>query len=96
MRHLYQQSQAAIPELPSFEDFRAQGMFKKRDPAGHHVAYHDFRTDPVANPLSTPSGKIEIYSAALAEIAATWELQKMMLSIRCPCMPPVLKAMLIH
>ncbi len=28
MRHLYQQSQAAIPELPSFEDFRAQGMFK--------------------------------------------------------------------
>ncbi|AJJ10104.1 anaerobic dimethyl sulfoxide reductase chain A [Yersinia rohdei] len=75
LRHLYQQSQQAIPELPSFEEFREQGIFKKRDPAGHHVAYKDFRADPVANPLSTPSGKIEIYSAELANIAATWELQ---------------------
>lgn len=75
LRHLYQQSQKAIPELPSFEEFRKQGIFKKRDPAGHHVAYKTFRADPVANPLTTPSGKIEIYSAELAQIAATWELQ---------------------
>ncbi len=75
LRHLYQQSQKAIPELPSFEEFRKQGIFKKRDPAGHHVAYKAFRADPVANPLTTPSGKIEIYSAELAQIAATWELQ---------------------
>ncbi|WP_145551582.1 dimethylsulfoxide reductase subunit A [Yersinia intermedia] len=76
LRHLYQQSQQAIPELPSFEAFREQGIFKKRDPAGHHVAYKAFRADPIANPLTTPSGKIEIYSAELAQIAATWELQK--------------------
>ncbi|UXD30827.1 Anaerobic dimethyl sulfoxide reductase chain A [Yersinia enterocolitica] len=75
LRHLYQQSQEAIPELPSFEEFREQGIFKKHDPAGHHVAYKAFRADPVANPLTTPSGKIEIYSAELAQIAATWELQ---------------------
>ncbi|MHA3760273.1 dimethylsulfoxide reductase subunit A [Yersinia enterocolitica] len=75
LRHLYQQSQKAIPELPSFEEFRKQGIFKKRDPAGHYVAYKAFRADPVANPLTTPSGKIEIYSAELAQIAATWELQ---------------------
>ena len=75
LRHLYQQSQEAIPELPSFEEFREQGIFKKRDPAGHHVAYKAFRADPLANPLTTPSGKIEIYSAELAQIAATWELQ---------------------
>ncbi len=75
LRHLYQQSQEAIPELPSFEEFREQGIFKKRDPAGHHVAYKAFRADPAANPLTTPSGKIEIYSAELAQIAATWELQ---------------------
>lgn len=76
MRHIYQQSREAIPELPEFDEFRKQGIFKKRDPEGHHVAYKAFREDPVANPLTTPSGKIEIYSAQLAEIAATWELEK--------------------
>lgn len=74
LRHLYQQSQQEIPELPSFEEFRQQGIFKKQDPQGHHVAYQEFRSDPQANPLTTPSGKIEIYSSQLAEIAATWEL----------------------
>lgn len=74
MRHLYEQSRKAIPELPTFEEFRKQGIFKQRDPQGHHVAYKAFREDPDANPLTTPSGKIEIYSQQLAEIAATWEL----------------------
>lgn len=73
MQHLYAQSREAIPELPTFEEFRKQGIFKKRDPQGHHVAYKAFREDPQANPLTTPSGKIEIYSQALADIAATWE-----------------------
>ena len=40
------------------------------------MAYKKFRDDPDANPLKTPSGKIEIYSSKLANIAATWELQK--------------------
>ena len=74
LRHLYEQSRAALPELPEFDEFRKQGIFKKRDPQGHHVAYRDFRNDPQANPLTTPSGKIEIYSQQLAEIASTWEL----------------------
>ncbi len=40
------------------------------------MAYKKFRENPEANPLKTPSGKIEIYSSKLAEIAATWELAK--------------------
>ncbi|QLK60620.1 molybdopterin-dependent oxidoreductase [Enterobacteriaceae bacterium Kacie_13] len=76
MRHVYQQSVQAIPELPDFDTFRQQGIFKKRDPEGHHVAYKAFREDPQANPLETASGKIEIYSAPLAEIAAKWQLEK--------------------
>ncbi|NUW58112.1 dimethylsulfoxide reductase subunit A [Cronobacter muytjensii] len=74
LRHLYAQSRRAIPELPDFETFRKQGIFKLRDPQGHHVAYQAFRENPTANPLTTPSGKIEIYSSALADIAAHWQL----------------------
>ena len=76
MRHLYQQSVQAIPALPDFDTFRQQGIFKQRDPEQHHVAYKSFREDPLANPLETPSGKIEIYSAALVDIAAKWQLEK--------------------
>ncbi|NCH57448.1 dimethylsulfoxide reductase subunit A [Cronobacter dublinensis] len=74
LRHLYAQSRRAIPELPDFDTFRKQGIFKLRDPQGHHVAYQAFRENPTANPLTTPSGKIEIYSSALADIAARWQL----------------------
>ncbi|EPS5594586.1 dimethylsulfoxide reductase subunit A [Cronobacter sakazakii] len=74
LRHLYAQSRRAIPELPDFDTFRQQGIFKLRDPQGHHVAYQAFRENPAANPLDTPSGKIEIYSSALADIAAHWQL----------------------
>lgn len=76
LRYLYQQSQQNIPELPDFETFRKQGIFKKVDPDGTYIAYKAFREDPVANPLATPSGKIEIYSERLAEIAKNWDLQK--------------------
>uniref|UniRef100_UPI000A11DA7B DMSO/selenate family reductase complex A subunit n=1 Tax=Cronobacter sakazakii TaxID=28141 RepID=UPI000A11DA7B len=74
LRHLYAQSRRAIPELPDFDTFRQQGIFKLRDPQGHHVAYQAFRENPAANPLDTPSGKIEIYSSVLADIAAHWQL----------------------
>lgn len=76
LRHLYAQTQAKNPFFQeiSFEEFRERGIIKQKDPAGHMVAYKAFRQDPVANPLNTPSGKIEIYSERLAKIAATWEL----------------------
>lgn len=76
LRHLYEQSRANLPELPTFEEFRKQGIFKKVDPKGFYVAYKEFRENPEKNPLQTPSGKIEIYSERLAEIAKTWELDK--------------------
>lgn len=74
LRYLYEQSRENDPQLPAFEDFRLQGIYKRIDPNDHHVAYADFRQNPKANPLTTPSGKIEIYSTALVNIAAEWEL----------------------
>lgn len=76
LRHIYEQSRQKLPELPTFEEFRQQGIFKKVDPKGFFIAYKDFRENPEANPLKTPSGKIEIYSSRLAEIARTWKLEK--------------------
>ncbi len=75
LQYLYANMQAKDAQLPAYEQLKAQGIYKRRDPDGHFVAYKAFRDDPVANPLKTPSGKIEIYSTALAEIAASWQLQ---------------------
>ena len=63
-----------FPDMPAWDDIKAQGLYKKALPAS--IGMKDFRDDPVANPLETPSGKIEIYSEQLAEIAATWELEE--------------------
>lgn len=76
LRHLYAQTQEKNPFFKdiSFEAFRERGIIKQKDPSGHRVAFKKFREDPINNPLTTPSGKIEIYSERLAKIAETWEL----------------------
>ncbi|TKI05098.1 DmsA/YnfE/YnfF family dimethyl sulfoxide reductase [Martelella alba] len=75
LHYLYAKMLDKDPALPTYDQLKQQGIYKRRDPAGHFVAYKDFRNDPQAHPLKTPSGKIEIYSSALAKIAATWELK---------------------
>ncbi|NIF31932.1 dimethyl sulfoxide reductase subunit A [Enterobacter sp. Cy-643] len=76
LQYLYAKMLAKDPALPAYEELRAMGIYKRKDPAGHFVAYKNFREDLQANPLKTPSGKIEIYSSKLAGIAASWELEK--------------------
>ena len=68
-------SRENVPELPSFEEFRELGVWRSPDPPEvGRVSLEDFRADPEANPLTTPSGKIEIFSSTLWEMADTWEL----------------------
>lgn len=56
------------PDLPPFEEFRKQGIFKKKlDPV---IGMKAFRDDPVAN--SRPSGKIEIFSTNLYAMSKDW------------------------
>lgn len=76
LKYLYAKMLAKDPQLPSYEELKKMGIYKRKDPAGHYVAYKKFRDDPQANPLKTPSGKIEIYSSSLARIANTWEIPK--------------------
>ena len=76
LQYLYAKMLEKDPKLPSYDELKKRGIYKRKDPNGHFVAYKKFRDNPKANPLKTPSGKIEIYSSKLAEIAATWELEK--------------------
>ena len=72
VKFLYEQAKTDYPQLPSYEDMLKQGIFKQ--PLEPAVGLKDFRDDPRANPLATPSGKIEIYSERLATLAKEWEL----------------------
>ncbi len=92
LQYLYAKMVAKDPALPAYEDLKRMGIYKRKDPNGHFVAYRDFRRDPEAHPLKTPSGKIEIYSSRLAEIAARWQLEKDEVISRCRSTPPHLKA----
>lgn len=63
------------PELPTYEELKKMGIYKR---AGDTViALEDFRKDPEANPLETPSGKIEIYSQRLHDMNEEWEFSGM-------------------
>ena len=53
-------------ELPVWEDFRAGGWVKIPAPQEPTIMLADFRRDPDANPLATPSGRIEIFSETIA------------------------------
>lgn len=72
--YLLDQTREKVPELPSEEELNSIGVWRKKNPAGHVIALKTFRDDPLANPLPTPSGKIEIFSERLYEMAKTWEL----------------------
>ncbi|MEJ6123882.1 dimethyl sulfoxide reductase subunit A [Vibrio sp. 2-Bac 85] len=75
IEHLYAETRKQDPSLPTFEKMKEIGIYKRKYDH-HYIAYEAFRKDPDANPLNTQSGKIEIYSEQLAEIAKTWKLKE--------------------
>ncbi|MBL4807816.1 MAG: molybdopterin guanine dinucleotide-containing S/N-oxide reductase [Rhodobacteraceae bacterium] len=71
IRWIYDQSRKSARKtgimLPSLKELRAKGWHKVDPPQQPRVMLEKFRNDPEANPLRTPSGKIEIYSTTIAE-----------------------------
>jgi biotin/methionine sulfoxide reductase len=52
--------------VPGFAEFWAAGEIRLPDGPEHFTLLEDFRADPAASPLRTPSGRIEITSATVA------------------------------
>ena len=69
LKYLYglarQQNEESGIEMPVFEKFWQDGDFEFPRPAKPVVLMEGFRKDPKANPLRTPSGKIEIFSETI-------------------------------
>jgi biotin/methionine sulfoxide reductase len=70
LAHLYeaarQQAAARGLELPPFADFWEAGHVELPGPAEGPVPFEAFRRDPIAHPLRTPSGRIELFSETIA------------------------------
>jgi biotin/methionine sulfoxide reductase len=70
LRHLYERFAADNSYAPDFDRFWADGTLAHADMsamgASDQVFLADFRLDPDANPLRTPSGRIELYSEVIA------------------------------
>ena len=74
VEELYEQLRKEEPGVPALADLRRDGPYTQQAPKTGRIALEAFRKDPVLNPLGTPSGKLEIYSEQLADIAAEWIL----------------------
>ncbi|MCM3662447.1 molybdopterin-dependent oxidoreductase [Georgenia satyanarayanai] len=70
LRETIEATRANDPDLPSYDEWKELGIYRKN--LGPAISMAEFRTDPEANPLATPSGKIEVYSDRLAAMAEKW------------------------
>ena len=59
--------QEAALQLPDWETLCETGWHRVPAPAAPRIMLKEFIRDPRANPLATPSGKIEIYSQTVAD-----------------------------
>ena len=73
VRWIVDESRKNIPGLPPFEEFREMGIYREKLPSV--IPLKAFRDDPVANPLNTPSGKIEIFSSNLYAMSKDWPME---------------------
>jgi len=70
LQHLYGRWRQACAghgiEVPDFDRFWSQGYVELPPPEKDYVQFADFHADPEANPLNTPSGKVEIFSETIS------------------------------
>ena len=69
IRRLYESDRERSVGLPAFDRLIEEGLAWRTDRNKPFVALADWRSDPDAHPLDTPSGKIELFSEQLAAAA---------------------------
>ena len=69
IRRLYESDRERSAGLPAFDRLLEEGLAWRADRTEPFVALADWRHDPDAHPLDTPSGKIELFSEQLAAAA---------------------------
>ena len=69
IRRLYEGDRERSTRLPTFDRLLEEGLAWRADRTEPFVALADWRSDPDAHPLDTPSGKIELFSEQLAAVA---------------------------
>ena len=69
IRRLYEGDRERSTGLPTFDQLLKEGLAWRDDCVEPFVALADWRRDPIAHPLDTPSGKIELFSEQLAATA---------------------------
>jgi anaerobic dimethyl sulfoxide reductase subunit A len=75
VEHIYHQCRKVRPDLPEdFESALSTGLFKWSRGDRPKVGLQAFRENPNESPLGTPSGRIEIFSRQLWDLARVWEL----------------------
>lgn len=70
LTHMYAENRKVLAsrgvEVPSYEEFLAMDGVRFPSRTEQVILFASFRKDPEANPLRTPSGKIELYSETIA------------------------------
>ncbi|QIZ78033.1 DMSO/selenate family reductase complex A subunit [Ferrimonas lipolytica] len=72
LEYLYAASTAG-GDYPTYEELVEQGIYRLKNPV-QVIGLKSFIDDPDINPLSTPSGKVEVYSETMQTMADTWIL----------------------
>ncbi|STI75842.1 putative dimethyl sulfoxide reductase, oxidoreductase subunit [Escherichia coli] len=68
---------AKDPALPSYDELKKMGIYKRKDPNGHFVAYKAFRDDPEANPLKHLPVRLKFIPASWRKLPVPGNWKKM-------------------
>lgn len=92
LQYLYAKMVAKDPALPAYEDLKRMGIYKRKDPNGHFVAYRDFRAILKRIRSKPRPAKLKSTPADSQRLPPAGSWRKTKLSARCRSTPPHLKA----